>query len=91
MDKFSELVVNEVAKIIESLDNFSLWELWVDKLHLSQLFNDGDSECLLDEGHGDLLLTLLTLEEHLLAALIISDDALHHSNCLWKWAVVVIV
>jgi len=91
MNKFSELCINKVTEVIKSLNDLGIWELWINELHLSQLFNDGDSEGLLDEGHRNLLLALLTFEKNLLAALIISDNTLHHSNGLWKWAVVVVV
>ena len=91
MHKLPELVINKVTEVIKSLYDLSLWEFWINELHLSQLFTDGGGEGLLNEGHGNLLLALLTFEENLLAALVVSDNALHHSNGLWKWAVVVVV
>ena len=51
MNKFSELCINKVTEVIKSLYDLSIWKLWINELHLSQLFNDGDSEGLLDEGH----------------------------------------
>jgi len=91
VDKLSEFVIDEVTEIIESLDDLGVGELWIDELHLSQLFTDGGGECLFDESHGDLLLALLGLEKNLLATLIVSDNTLHHADGLWEWAVVVVV
>jgi hypothetical protein len=91
VDKFSEFVLGKLTQVIKSLDDLLLWKSWINELHLSQLFNDGDSECLLDQSHGDLSFALLGFCKHLLALFVIGDNALHHADGLWKWAIVVIV
>jgi hypothetical protein len=91
VDKLSELVLSELTQVIKSLDDLLLWKSWVNELHLLQLLNDGDGEGLLDQSHGDLSFALLRLSEHLLALFVVGNNALHHTNGLWKWAIVVIV
>ena len=89
MKKFSEFVFDLLGEVIQLLRNLLLWSSRQDELHVGQIFDDGGREGLLNQSHGDLLLALLGLNEHLLALLVVGDDTLHHTNSLWKGTVVV--
>ena len=73
------------------LDNLLFWSLWVEELHALELGEDGAAEGLLDESHGDLLLSSVSgFEQDLSAVFVVSNDTLHHTNSLWEWTVVIV-
>lgn len=90
MKKLSEFVLDVLGEVVELLDDLLVWRGWVDELHLLEAVDDGGVEGLFNQGHRDLLLNLLGLEKHSLAVLVVSHDALHHSDGLGQGAVVVV-
>ena len=91
MKELSEFSLDVVGEIVKFLGDFFVWSDGVNELHLLQVINDGREESFFDESHGDLSFSFLRFLKHLFAVLVISDNTLKHSNCLWKWAVVIVL
>lgn len=93
LHEFIETLVDLHMEIVEVFADFMFWESWAKELHSVDL---GDHilwarEGLLNESHGDLLVSLGGLSDNTEAVLVELNDSLHHASGLVKWAVVVII
>mmetsp|Transcript_8187 Transcript_8187/g.12551 ORF Transcript_8187/g.12551 Transcript_8187/m.12551 type:complete len:212 (+) Transcript_8187:21-656(+) len=92
VEQLSKLILNGLAQVVQFLLNVSLGHGRVNEFHFLQILDNGLGEGLLDESHRDLLgLALLRFEQHLLAALVVSDNTFHHADGLGQGAVVVVL
>jgi len=89
--ELSELVLAVLSNTVELLDDLFLWKRWVNELHFLQVVDDSGVEGFFNEGHGDFPFGFLRFKEDLLAVLVVGDNALQHTNGLWKWAVVIVL
>jgi hypothetical protein len=88
---FSEFVFNLSDDVVEVLSDFEVRGEGVQELHVVELVNNIVLEGLLDETHGDLLLTLGGVGDDLHAVLVELNDTLHHTNSLGERAVVIVI
>ena len=88
---FSESVVDLSDDVVEVLTDLKLRGEGVQELHVVELVDDVVLEGLLDESHGDLLLTLGGVSDDLHAVLVEFHNALHHADSLLEGAVVIVI
>lgn len=88
---FSEFVFDLSDDVVEVLSDFEVRGEGVQELHVVELVNNIVLEGLLDETHGDLLLTLGGVGDDLHAVLVELNDTLHHTNGLGERAVVIVI
>ena len=93
LDQFLESAIDLIVQLVEEVHHLLLWSGWEDKLHVIDLTNDIllSGKGLLNVSHGDLLVSLGGLGDDLDAVLIELHDGLHHTDCLVKWAIVVVL
>ena len=80
-------------EVVEELPHLVLRGGWQLELHVVESGNDIGltTQGLLDVAHGDLLLSLGSLEDDALAVLVELDDGLHHADGLVEGTVVVVL
>ena len=88
-----EALVDLLVQVVEVLAHLVLWQGWWHELHLVDLGDDvlWAGEGLLDESHGDLLVSLGRLGDDAQAVLVELHNGLHHADGLVQWAVVVVL
>ena len=93
LDQFLESAIDLIVQLVEEVHHLLLWSGWEDKFHVIDLTNDIllSRKGLLNVSHGDLLVSLGSLGDDLDAVLIELHDGLHHTDCLVKWAIVVVL
>jgi hypothetical protein len=80
-------VVSEVGEVFVKILWAGGWKL---ELHSGELIDNVFLEGFLNQSKGDLLVTVLGFSNNSLGVIVEVHDGSHHTDGLWKWAVLVI-
>jgi hypothetical protein len=80
-------VVSEVGEVFVEILWAGGWKL---ELHSGELIDNVFLESFLNQSKGDLLVTVLGFSNNSLGVIVEVHDGSHHTDGLWKWAVLVI-